>query len=95
MLQVTDYSLIILIQASRISGTQSYQGVMNAAFGTIGYTILSLLQFTYPFIGKYGSGNVNMHNYLPFKFLISNGELQRHSRGYNNKGYDILRWIGE
>nr|CAH0098921.1 unnamed protein product [Daphnia galeata] len=49
-LNVTDYSLIILIQASRISGTQSYQGVMNAAFGTIGYTILSFLQFTYPFI---------------------------------------------
>ena len=54
-LQVTDYSLIILIQASRISGTQSYQGVMNAAFGTVGYTVLSILQFIYPFIGIHGS----------------------------------------
>ncbi|XP_046451044.1 putative sodium-coupled neutral amino acid transporter 11 [Daphnia pulex] len=47
---VTDYSLIILIKASRISGTQSYQGVMNAAFGKVGYTVLSILQFVYPFI---------------------------------------------
>jgi sodium-coupled neutral amino acid transporter 11 len=51
-LQVTDYSLIILIKASRISGTQSYQGVMNAAFGKVGYTVLSILQFVYPFIGN-------------------------------------------
>lgn len=50
---VTDYSLIILIRASRISGTHSYQGVMNAAFGTPGYVLLSILQFIYPFIGTY------------------------------------------
>ena len=50
---VTDYSLVILIRASRISGTHSYQGVMNAAFGTTGYALLSLLQFIYPFIGNF------------------------------------------
>lgn len=49
---VTDYSLVILIKASRISGTHSYQGVMNAAFGTAGYALLTVLQFIYPFIGK-------------------------------------------
>lgn len=47
---VTDYSLIILIRSSLISGTNSYQGVMKAAFGKVGYSVLSLLQFIYPFI---------------------------------------------
>ena len=50
---ITDYSLIILSRSSRISGTSSYQGVMNAAFGTTGYVIISILQFIYPFIGNH------------------------------------------
>ena len=48
---VTDFSLIILIKAARLSGATSYQGVMASAFGTTGYVVLSILQFVYPIIG--------------------------------------------
>lgn len=48
---VTDFSLIILIKAARLTGATSYQGVMAHAFGTTGYVILSVLQFVYPIIG--------------------------------------------
>jgi len=47
---ITDYSLILLNKCSQITGANSYQGVMNAAFGSSGYVIISFLQFVYPFI---------------------------------------------
>lgn len=49
---ITDYSLILLNKCSQITGANSYQGVMNAAFGCSGYVVISFLQFVYPFIGN-------------------------------------------
>jgi solute carrier family 38 (sodium-coupled neutral amino acid transporter), member 11 len=49
---VTDYSLIILIKSGHLAGSNSYAGVMSAAFGTPGYVVLSILQFIYPVIGN-------------------------------------------
>ncbi|KAL1451643.1 hypothetical protein WDU94_006001 [Cyamophila willieti] len=47
---VTDYSLILMVRAAHLSGTYSYQGIVEAAFGYPGYVALSLMQFLYPFI---------------------------------------------
>ncbi|XP_072435590.1 putative sodium-coupled neutral amino acid transporter 11 isoform X2 [Chiloscyllium punctatum] len=47
---VTDYSIILLIKGGNLSGTTTYQSLVNKAFGITGYLILSFLQFVYPFI---------------------------------------------
>ncbi|XP_062906213.1 putative sodium-coupled neutral amino acid transporter 11 isoform X2 [Mobula hypostoma] len=47
---VTDYSIILLIKGGNLSGTNTYQCLVNKAFGLTGYVILSILQFLYPFI---------------------------------------------
>lgn len=49
---VTDYSLVLMVRSAHISGVYSYQGLMEAAFGSAGFIILSFLQFIYPFIGN-------------------------------------------
>ena len=49
---ITDFSLRILVESGRITGANSYQGVVYAAFGIPGYIILTLLQFIYPVVGK-------------------------------------------
>ena len=62
---VTDYSLIILIKSGHLAGSNSYAGVMSAAFGTPGYVVLSVLQFIYPVIGN--SLETNFHLFLSEK----------------------------
>uniref|UniRef100_A0A0A9ZCB3 Putative sodium-coupled neutral amino acid transporter 11 n=1 Tax=Lygus hesperus TaxID=30085 RepID=A0A0A9ZCB3_LYGHE len=47
---VTDYSLVIMVRSAHISGSFSYQGLMEAAFGRAGFYLLTFLQFVYPFI---------------------------------------------
>ncbi|GLG98888.1 Putative sodium-coupled neutral amino acid transporter 11-like Protein [Gryllus bimaculatus] len=47
---ITDYSLILMVRSGHLSGAFSYQGLMQAAFGKPGFVLLSILQFTYPFI---------------------------------------------
>lgn len=47
---VTDYSLILMVRSAHISGSFSYQGLMEAAFGRTGFYLLTFLQFVYPFI---------------------------------------------
>ncbi|EMP38715.1 Putative sodium-coupled neutral amino acid transporter 11, partial [Chelonia mydas] len=47
---LTDYSIILLIKGGNLSGTNSYQELVNKSYGFIGYLILSTLQFLYPFI---------------------------------------------
>lgn len=49
---VTDYSLRLMVRSAHISGSFSYQGLMEAAFGQTGFYLLTVLQFVYPFIGK-------------------------------------------
>lgn len=39
------------IQCAHLCGRFTYTGVMEAAFGKIGYYLLSILQFMYPFLG--------------------------------------------
>lgn len=50
---ITDYSLVLMIRSGHLSGKFSYQGIMEAAFGSFGFLLLSFLQFVYPFIGKH------------------------------------------
>lgn len=65
----TDFSLVLLIKGGALSGTDTYQSLVNKTFGFPGYLLLSILQFLYPFIGKM---NVKMNiiliciNILPF-----------------------------
>ncbi|XP_077010146.1 putative sodium-coupled neutral amino acid transporter 11 isoform X1 [Tamandua tetradactyla] len=47
---VTDFSLVLLIKGGSLSGTDSYQSLVNKTFGFPGYLLLSVLQFLYPFI---------------------------------------------
>ncbi|KAJ8282366.1 hypothetical protein COCON_G00048850 [Conger conger] len=47
---ITDYSIILLIKGGQLSGTRSYQALVQSTFGLPGYFILSVLQFVYPFI---------------------------------------------
>jgi len=47
---LTDYSLRLMIKVGSMSGTSSYQGIMESAFGMPGYILLSVIQFIYPFI---------------------------------------------
>lgn len=50
---LTDYSLILMVRSGHICGEMSYQGLMRASFGRVGFYILTALQFVYPFIGMY------------------------------------------
>ncbi|XP_073702116.1 putative sodium-coupled neutral amino acid transporter 11 [Garra rufa] len=47
---ITDYSIILLVRGGNLSGTNSYQSLVQSTFGQIGYLIVSALQFLYPFI---------------------------------------------
>uniref|UniRef100_A0A671XGR9 Putative sodium-coupled neutral amino acid transporter 11 n=1 Tax=Sparus aurata TaxID=8175 RepID=A0A671XGR9_SPAAU len=47
---ITDYSIILLIKGGNLSGTNSYQSLVQSTFGFPGFLILSVLQFLYPFI---------------------------------------------
>ncbi|XP_021779371.2 putative sodium-coupled neutral amino acid transporter 11 isoform X6 [Papio anubis] len=47
---VTDFSLVLLIKGGALSGTNTYQSLVNKTFGFPGYILLSVLQFLYPFI---------------------------------------------
>ncbi|XP_023679104.2 putative sodium-coupled neutral amino acid transporter 11 [Paramormyrops kingsleyae] len=47
---ISDYSIILLIKGGNLSGAWSYQSLVQNTFGFIGYLILSVLQFLYPFI---------------------------------------------
>ncbi|XP_019945445.1 putative sodium-coupled neutral amino acid transporter 11 [Paralichthys olivaceus] len=47
---ITDYSIILLIKGGNLSGTNSYQSLVQSTFGFPGFLILSALQFLYPFI---------------------------------------------
>ncbi|XP_023599534.1 putative sodium-coupled neutral amino acid transporter 11 isoform X1 [Myotis lucifugus] len=47
---ITDFSLVLLIKGGTLSGTDTYQSLVNKTFGFPGYLLLSVLQFLYPFI---------------------------------------------
>ncbi|XP_041662324.1 putative sodium-coupled neutral amino acid transporter 11 [Cheilinus undulatus] len=47
---ITDYTIILLIKGGNLSGTNSYQALVQSTFGFPGFLILSALQFLYPFI---------------------------------------------
>ncbi|XP_013379139.1 putative sodium-coupled neutral amino acid transporter 11 [Lingula anatina] len=47
---ITDYSVMLLIHGGQISNTNSYQGLVQSAFGRPGFFILTIMQFLYPFI---------------------------------------------
>uniref|UniRef100_H2RP20 Putative sodium-coupled neutral amino acid transporter 11 n=1 Tax=Takifugu rubripes TaxID=31033 RepID=H2RP20_TAKRU len=47
---ILDYSIILLIKGGNLSGTNSYQALVQSTFGFPGFLVLSALQFLYPFI---------------------------------------------
>ncbi|XP_053452878.1 putative sodium-coupled neutral amino acid transporter 11 [Nycticebus coucang] len=47
---ITDFSLVLLIKGGTLSGTDTYQSLVNKTFGFPGYLLLSFLQFVFPFI---------------------------------------------
>ncbi|XP_022090841.1 putative sodium-coupled neutral amino acid transporter 11 isoform X2 [Acanthaster planci] len=51
---VTDYSLLLLIRGGELSGTNTYQGLVQASLGSPGFYFLSFIQFAYPFVAMVG-----------------------------------------
>nr|XP_041573529.1 putative sodium-coupled neutral amino acid transporter 11 [Taeniopygia guttata]XP_041573530.1 putative sodium-coupled neutral amino acid transporter 11 [Taeniopygia guttata] len=47
---ITDYSTILLIKGGNLSSAKTYQQLVKKTYGLVGYLILSILQFLYPFI---------------------------------------------
>lgn len=47
---ITDYSIIMLIEAGKLSNTNTYQDMVLVACGRPGFYLLTFLQFVYPFI---------------------------------------------
>ncbi|PWA31460.1 hypothetical protein CCH79_00002820 [Gambusia affinis] len=47
---IIDYSIVLLIKGGNLSGSNSYQSLVQNTFGFPGFLILSALQFLYPFI---------------------------------------------
>lgn len=47
---ITDYSLVLMVRAGHLSGSFTYPGMMESAFGRWGFYVLSFLQLVYPLI---------------------------------------------
>lgn len=65
---MADYTIILLIKGGNLSGTNSYQSLVQSTFGLPGFFILSALQFLYPFIGTFSTVFFLHHSHL-FCFL--------------------------
>jgi len=52
---VVDYSMVLLVEGGKLANTNTYQGLVNTAFGRTGFLVLTAMQFLYPFIGKYNN----------------------------------------
>ncbi|XP_064614204.1 putative sodium-coupled neutral amino acid transporter 11 [Liolophura sinensis] len=70
---VTDCSVLMLIEAGYITGLTSYQDVVRTAMGKPVFYILTLLQFTYPFIAMV-SYNVIIGDTITRLFVRIGGE---------------------
>ena len=49
---LTDKSLRLLVETAKHVNAPSYETLAEAAFGKIGFLVLTAMQFLYPFIGK-------------------------------------------
>ena len=49
---MTDASIVMLVRAGNLAGTNTYQDTVMRALGSPGYYALGFLQFTYPFVGE-------------------------------------------
>uniref|UniRef100_A0A8C6VUJ7 Putative sodium-coupled neutral amino acid transporter 11 n=1 Tax=Nothobranchius furzeri TaxID=105023 RepID=A0A8C6VUJ7_NOTFU len=65
---IIDYSIVLLIRGGNLSGTSSYQSLVQNTFGFPGFMILSALQFLYPFIAMV-SYNITAGDTLTKVFL--------------------------
>ncbi|KAK7938669.1 hypothetical protein WMY93_001995 [Mugilogobius chulae] len=65
---ITDYTIILLIKGGNLSGTNSYQALVQSTFGLPGFFVLSALQFLYPFIAMI-SYNITTGDTLTKVFL--------------------------
>lgn len=61
---MADYSIILLIKGGILSGTNSYQSLVQSTFGYPGFLILSALQFLYPFIGELFKANAIIQSWI-------------------------------
>lgn len=47
--------MVLLVEGGKLANTNTYQGLVNTAFGRTGFLVLTAMQFLYPFIGKYNN----------------------------------------
>ena len=50
---VTDWTIRLIVMNAKLSGTNSYIGIMNRCFGSSGRAVVSFFQFAFAFGGKY------------------------------------------
>ncbi|XP_035879267.1 putative sodium-coupled neutral amino acid transporter 11 isoform X2 [Phyllostomus discolor] len=67
---VTDFSLVLLIKGGALSGTDTYQSLVNKTFGFPGYLLLSVLQFLYPFIVDPENLLIGRHFIIVFSTVV-------------------------
>lgn len=91
---MTDYSLVLMVRAGELSGSYTYAGMMEAAFGRPGFYLLSLTQFVYPIIGKAGVWifkNFRNWKVKPNLINFSNDQLQHNCRRHTHQSVDLLQ----
>ncbi|XP_045043377.2 putative sodium-coupled neutral amino acid transporter 11 isoform X2 [Desmodus rotundus] len=67
---VTDFSLVLLIKGGALSGTDTYQSLVNKTFGFPGYLLLSVLQFLYPYIVDTENLLIGRHFIIVFSTVV-------------------------
>jgi amino acid permease len=50
---VTDWTIRLIVTNAKLSGTNSYIGIMNRCFGSSGRAAISFFQFSFAFGGTY------------------------------------------
>uniref|UniRef100_A0A3B3I5S9 Putative sodium-coupled neutral amino acid transporter 11 n=1 Tax=Oryzias latipes TaxID=8090 RepID=A0A3B3I5S9_ORYLA len=87
---ITDYSIVLLIKGGNLSGSNSYQSLVQSTFGFPGYLILSVLQFLYPFIAMI-SYNITTGDTLTKVFQrIPGGRRTLHAYRWINASFYLM-----
>uniref|UniRef100_A0A8C7Z984 Putative sodium-coupled neutral amino acid transporter 11 n=1 Tax=Oryzias sinensis TaxID=183150 RepID=A0A8C7Z984_9TELE len=87
---ITDYSIVLLIKGGNLSGSNSYQSLVQSTFGFPGYLILSVLQFLYPFIAMI-SYNITTGDTLTKVFQrIPGGRRTLHAYRWINASFCLM-----
>lgn len=61
---VTDWTIRLIVTNAKLSGTNSYIGIMNRCFGSSGRAAVSFFQFSFAFGGAYVALKFSARSFL-------------------------------